>query len=85
MMAGRPVIHAVDAGNDPVREAGCGLTVAPDDPQAIVDAILALQALDAPARAALGRRGRAHVLANHAYPVLAQRFLAALAGDHCHA
>jgi glycosyltransferase involved in cell wall biosynthesis len=85
MMAGRPVIHAVDAGNDPVREAGCGLTVAPDDPQAIVDAVLALQALDAPARAALGRRGRAHVLANHAYPVLAQRFLAALAGDHCHA
>jgi glycosyltransferase involved in cell wall biosynthesis len=85
MMAGRPVIHAVDAGNDPVREAGCGLTVAPDDPQAIVDAILALRALDAPARATLGRRGRAHVLANHAYPVLAQRFLAALAGDHCHA
>ncbi|NIA56525.1 glycosyltransferase family 4 protein [Massilia sp. TW-1] len=85
MMAGRPVIHAVDAGNDPVREAGCGLTVAPDDPQAIVDAVLALQALDAPARAALGRRGRAHVLANHAYPVLAQRFLAALAGDHRHA
>ena len=85
MMAGRPILHAVDAGNDPVREADCGLTVAPDDPQAIADGVLALRALDAPARAALGRRGRAHVLANHAYPVLGQRFLTALAGDHCHA
>jgi len=81
MMAGRPIVHAVEAGNDPVIEAGCGLTVAPDDPQAIADAVLAMQALDAPARAALGRRGRAHALANHTYPVLGQRFLTALAGE----
>jgi glycosyltransferase involved in cell wall biosynthesis len=85
MMAGRPILHAVAAGNDPVMEAGCGLTVAPDDPQAIADAVLAMQALDAPTRDALGRRGRAHALANHTYPVLAQRFLTALAGDCCHA
>jgi glycosyltransferase involved in cell wall biosynthesis len=81
MMAGRPIVHAVEAGNDPVTEAGCGLTVAPDDPQAIADAVLAMQALDAPTRAALGRRGRAHALANHTYPVLGQRFLTALAGE----
>jgi glycosyltransferase involved in cell wall biosynthesis len=85
MMAGRPILHAVAAGNDPVMEAGCGLTVAPDDPQAIADAVLAMQALDAPTRDALGRRGRDHALANHTYPVLAQRFLTALAGDCCHA
>jgi glycosyltransferase involved in cell wall biosynthesis len=81
MMAGRPILHAVDAGNDPVMEAGCGMTVAPDDPQAIADAVLALRALDAPTRDALGRRGRAHALANHTYPVLGRRFLTALAGD----
>jgi glycosyltransferase involved in cell wall biosynthesis len=81
MMAGRPIVHAVEAGNDPVMEAGCGLTVAPDDPQAIADAVLAMRALDAPARAALGRRGHAHALANHTYPVLGQRFLTALAGE----
>jgi glycosyltransferase involved in cell wall biosynthesis len=81
MMAGRPIVHAVEAGNDPVMEAGCGLTVAPGDPQAIADAVLAMQALDATTRAALGRRGRAHALANHTYPVLGQRFLTALAGD----
>jgi glycosyltransferase involved in cell wall biosynthesis len=81
MMAGRPIVHAVEAGNDPVMEAGCGLTVAPDDPQAIADAVLAMQALDAPTRAALGRRGRDHALANHTYPVLGRRFLTALAGE----
>jgi glycosyltransferase involved in cell wall biosynthesis len=81
MMAGCPVLHAVDAGNDPVLEAGCGLTVAPDDPQAIATGMLALQALGPDARAALGRRGRAFALANHTYPVLGHRFLTALAGD----
>ncbi len=34
MMAARPVLHAVEAGNDPVGEAGCGLTIEPEDPQA---------------------------------------------------
>ena len=84
MMAARPVLHAVEAGNDPVAEAGCGLTVAPEDPQALADGILALLALGADARAALGLRGRAYALANHTYPVLGQRFLTALAGDARH-
>jgi len=84
MMAARPVLHAVEAGNDPVAEAGCGLTVAPEDPQAVADGILSVLALGTEARAALGRRGRAYALANHTYPVLGQRFLTALAGDARH-
>ncbi|MDN4056137.1 glycosyltransferase family 4 protein [Massilia sp. YIM B02763] len=84
MMAGRPVLHAVEAGNDPVAEAGCGLTVAPEDPRAVADGILALHALGPVRRAVLGRRGRAHALANHTYPVLGRRFLDALAGDTIH-
>ena len=78
MMARRAVLHAVDAGNDPVAEAGAGLTVAPDDPRAVADGLLALAALPAQQRAAMGERGRAFVLANHTYPVLAQRFLDAV-------
>lgn len=78
MMAGKPVLHAVEAGNDPVGEARCGLTVAPEDPAAIADGLLRLAAHSARERRAMGERGRAHVLRHHAYPVLAQRFLAAL-------
>ena len=79
MMAGCAVLHAVEAGNDPVAEAGCGLTVAPESPEAVADGLQRLAALPADERRAMGERGRAFVLANHTYPVLAQRFLAACA------
>jgi glycosyltransferase involved in cell wall biosynthesis len=75
MMARCPVLHAVQAGNDPVAEAGAGLTVAPESPQAVADGLLALAAKPAEERRQMGERGRAFVLAHHTYPVLAQRFL----------
>ena len=78
MMAGRVVLHSVDAGNDPVADAQCGLTVPPQSAQAVVDCSHQLARLAPAESAAMGARGRAHVLANHAYPVLAQRFLSAL-------
>jgi glycosyltransferase involved in cell wall biosynthesis len=80
LMAQRPVLHSVEAGNDPVAEAGAGLTVPPQDPQAVADGLLALAALDPAERAAMGRRGREFVMQHHTYPVLAQRFIDAVAG-----
>lgn len=78
MMAGCAVLHSVDAGNDPVAEAGCGLTVPPQDPAAVAAGLLRLAALPAAERRAMGARGRAFVEAHHTYPVLARRFLEAL-------
>ena len=78
MMARCPVLHAVDAGNDPVAEAGAGLTVAPESPSAVADGLRRLAATPIAERRAMGERGRAFVLAHHTYPVLAQRFLDAL-------
>lgn len=77
MMAGCAVLHSVEAGNDPVAEAGCGVTVAPESPQAVADGLCGLAALSADDRRAMGERGRAFVLAHHTYPVLARRFLQA--------
>jgi glycosyltransferase involved in cell wall biosynthesis len=79
MMAGCVVLHSVEAGNDPVAEAGCGLTVPPVDAEAIAQGLRALRRLSPDERRAMGARGRAYVLANHSYPVLAQRFLEVLA------
>jgi glycosyltransferase involved in cell wall biosynthesis len=79
MMAGCAIVHSVDAGNDPVADAGCGLTVAPQDPQAVVRALLALYLLGPGERATLGARGRRYAMANLSYPVLGQRFLQACA------
>jgi len=79
MMAGCTVLHSVEAGNDPVAEAGCGLTVAPESAEAVAAGLRGLAARPRDERAAMGARGRAFVLAHHTYPVLAQRFLDAVA------
>ncbi len=80
MMAGCVVLHSVDAGNDPVAEAGCGLSVPPQDPSAVAAGIRTLLALGAEERRVMGERGRAFVREHHAYDVLARRFLQAVQG-----
>ena len=84
MMGGCPVLHAVEAGNDPVQEAGCGLTVAPEDPAAVARGLDALLAMSKAQRRDLGERGRRHALANLTYPVLGQRFLTTFAHEVPH-
>ncbi len=80
MMAGRVVLHSVEAGNDPVADARCGLTVAPESAEAVVDGLRQLAAQTPMTRAVMGERGRSFVVANHGYDVLAQRFIDAVAG-----
>jgi glycosyltransferase involved in cell wall biosynthesis len=79
MMAARPVLYAVEAGNDLVAEAGCGISVTAEDAPAVVRAIRAMRAMDPDRREALGLQGRKFVLDNLTYPVLGQRFLKACA------
>lgn len=75
MMAGRPVIHAIEAGNDLVAESGCGISVPPEDPGAIAAAIIRLTGMTSDERRCLGAKGRDYVMANHDYAVLAKRYL----------
>jgi glycosyltransferase involved in cell wall biosynthesis len=75
MMAGRPILQAITAGNDPVRDAGCGLSVPAGDPAAVASAIETLRATPASEREAMGARGTAYVLREHDYRQLAIRFL----------
>jgi glycosyltransferase involved in cell wall biosynthesis len=81
MMAGRAVLHSVEAGNDPVAEAGCGLTVAPESSRTVADGVQALLARTPQERTTMGERGRAFVLAHHTYEVLAQRFIDAVSKE----
>ena len=78
MMAGCAVLHSVAAGNDPVAESGCGLTVAPESAQAVAQGLRRLAAMSPAERRTIGQRGREFVLANHSYPVLARRFIDAI-------
>ena len=78
MMAGCAIVQAIDAPNDLVSSTGCGLTVMPESAEAVAAALRTLGAYPSAARRAMGARGRAYMLANHTWPVLAQRFLDAV-------
>ncbi|WP_276663086.1 glycosyltransferase family 4 protein [Syntrophomonas wolfei] len=78
MMAAKPIIYAIEAGNDPVREAGCGISVPPEDPAAVSEALRRLAAMSRSERENMGRQGREYVIKNHDYYVIAQRFLEVL-------
>ena len=75
MSSGRPVLFSVDAPNNPVEEARCGLTVPPRDPKALAEAVIALYEMPREEREAMGRRGREYVEQHHAIPVLADRLV----------
>lgn len=75
MMAGKPVVHAVKAGNDPVADAKCGISIEPGNAEAVANAILSLASMTQRERREIGQRGRDFVLENHSYPVLAKKFI----------
>lgn len=78
MMAAKPVIFAIDAPNDMVAQAGCGISISPEDSSAIAKAALQLASKPKPELEQMGRRGREYILKNNEYDVLSQRFLEAL-------
>ena len=80
MAASRPIILAAEVGNDCVQDADCGLTVPPDDPAALAEAIRSLRAVPAAERARLGANGRAFVEREHTYAGLAARYVPVLEG-----
>lgn len=82
MLSSLPVVHSVNAANDPVGKSNCGISVLPEDPERIACAILELVSKTPAERMAIGRRGREYVLRNHSYPVLAQKYLQILTGTN---
>ena len=78
MMAARPVIYAVEASNDPVKDWGCGITVPAEDPKAVAEAVIKIKNLTDEEKREMGQKGKEYVLENHMYHPLAEKFLNAL-------
>lgn len=78
MMSGKPIIHAIEAVNDLVRESGCGISIPPGDSYAVAEAIKKLMSMSSSEREGIGRRGKEYVIDNHDYKILAKRFLEAI-------
>ena len=75
MAAGKPVIHSVEAGNDIVAEAGCGISVGAEDGAAIAAAIDQLRVTSSHLLAAMGKAGQTYVRDHLDNAVLAAQFL----------
>ncbi len=75
MLAGKPIIHAVEASNDMVAQANCGVTVPPEDPIALAQAVRSLMSSTPEELATMGRRGSEFVRTHNDYRVLAQQCL----------
>lgn len=82
MMAGKPIIFAIDAPNDMVAEAECGISIPPENSQAIADAAVKLSQMSEKDLAKMGAHGKMYILANNEYDVLSKRFLQVFQRPH---
>ncbi|MCI1956618.1 MAG: glycosyltransferase family 4 protein [Oscillospiraceae bacterium] len=75
MMAGKPIIFAIDAPNDMVKEADCGISIPPEDSKAIADAAVKLSETAPEELEKMGAHGKLYILSHNEYDVLAEKFL----------
>ena len=75
MMAAKPIIQAIDAGNNVVKEVGCGIDIEPENPHAIANAITELMNKPKEELEKMGQNGHDFVLKNHDYSILAKKFV----------
>lgn len=78
MMASTPILYAIKAGNDPVTEAKCGLSISAENPQALAAAIRRISGMTAESLATMGKNGRKFAMTHHAYDSLAKKFINAI-------
>lgn len=73
LASGKPVVMAGQAINQVVEEAGAGLVVEPENPEALVRAILQIKQMSPEERRRLGANGRQYVEKHHSIEVLGEK------------
>ena len=80
MLAGRPILFASNARNNPVQQANCGISVPAQQPQALAQAICQLQQMPLEQREIYGKNAVSYVCCYHDYRLLAEKFLDLMQG-----
>jgi len=75
MMAEKPILYAVNAPNNYIKEYHCGISVEPENVSALKTGIQDMYSLSDEERKNMGCNGKKAVLENFQYGVLAKRFL----------
>ena len=75
MLAGKPIISAIEAPGNIVEESGAGISCAAESPEELAKAILKMKSLPPAQRAQMGANGREWIIKNRDYKKLAADFL----------
>lgn len=75
LLSRKPIVHSTNAANDPVKEAGAGISVDAEDPSAIAHAISKLADCSEGERQKMGESGMQYVKDHHLYDKLAQQYI----------
>lgn len=78
MMASKPIIQAIEAGNDMVKDANCGLSIEAENSEMLAEAIITMSQTSNTEMNNMGLKGYNYVLVKHDYSKLAQDFLVAM-------
>ena len=74
MMSGKPILYAVDAPNNYIRDYNCGISVEAENADALAEGMRQMLALTEDERRKLGQNGRNAVLEHFSYEKLAEEF-----------
>lgn len=75
MLAKRPILFAIDSGNQPVKDAACGWSVDAGDIAAIAHSIVEASETSTEQLEQMGNNGYHYVIKNHSYDVLCENII----------
>lgn len=78
MLAGKPIISAIEAPGNIVEESGAGISCAAESPEELAKAILKMKSLSPEERNVMGEKGKQWIIKNRDYKVLAEKFITAV-------
>lgn len=80
MMSAKPMVKSSSFSNDFISACGCGYALPPNDVVGVAATLEAMSKMDKQVLVEMGERGRAFVLKNYLYQVLARSFIDAIEG-----
>ena len=75
LASGKPIIFAIEAYNDLVKQSNSGISVSPEEPGKLAKAIIRLANMSSNERKQLGRNGRKYVEQYHDYEILTDKLV----------
>lgn len=74
LYSSKPIIQSIDSANDIVSDAKAGISVPPEKPEEIANAILKIYNMSESERNEMGKNGKEYVKKNHSYEQLAKQY-----------